>query len=678
MTELSPLSASLEELFLGRVRALPEDTQMLVLLAAADSSGEPALVRRAAERLRIGINAASAPGVDQVLSFEPRIAFRLPLIRSAVYKGASLQARRQAHAALAAATDPELDGDRRAWHLAEAAAGPDEQVASELERLSEQARGRGGWASVAAFLERSAQLTPEQQRRAERALSAAHAKLVAGDPTGARVLLERAAPWPDNPLARARARRLDGSIQVALGDPAGASSILLEAARALGPLDARRARETLLEALSAATYAGRKKAAEIAHAAAWAPAIPDAQATAPDLLLHGLAVLLTSGYAAAVPALQRAVVALRGYEPRPEDGLGWLRLGRFAAAELMDDEAAHAVASRWVQLARERGALSTLPAALTVLAIHCQLPEGQFSAAESGLDEATEISAATGNPGIVGATGGLPTLLLLAWRGQAEEVRSNAAMVGTELAPDSRARAAVVADYAIALLELGLGNYQAALTSALNVYEDDSPWIGTQVLPDLIEAAVRTGEREVAASGVARLSQRALASGTELALGLLACSRALLADDDDAGRLYEQAIEHLQRCRTATALARAHLLHGEWLGRQRRGRDAHDQLRTAYEMLDSMGADAFAKRALTELLATGEQPPKRTVESSAKLTPQEAQLAKLASEGASNYEIAAQLFLSPSTVAHHLGNVFRKLDINNREQLARALHQRGD
>ena len=145
------------------------------------------------------------------------------------------------------------------------------------------------------------------------------------------------------------------------------------------------------------------------------------------------------------------------------------------------------------------------------------------------------------------------------------------------------------------------------------------------------------------------------------------------------GASTQQAIEHLQRCRTATALARAHLLHGEWLGRQRRGRDAHDQLGLpAYEMLDSMGADAFAKRALTELLATGEQPPKRTVENSAKLTPQEAQSAKLASEGASNYEIAAQLFLSPSTVAHHLGNVFRKLDINNREQLARALHQRGD
>jgi DNA-binding CsgD family transcriptional regulator len=678
VTESSPLSGRLEERFLGRVRELPEDTQMLMLLAAADSSGEPALVWRAAERLGIGIEAASAPGIDELLSFEPRIAFRLPLIRSAVYKGASPQARRQAHGALAAASDPELDGDRRAWHLAEAAAGPDEQVASELERLSERARGRGGWASVAAFLERSAQLTPEERRRAERALSAAHAKLVAGDPRGARALLERATARLDDPLARARARRLDGSIQVALGEPAGASSILLEAARTVEPLDARLARETLLEALSAATYAGREKAAEIARAAAAVPAIADAGATAPDLLLDGLAVLLTAGYAAAVPALQRALVTLRAYEPRPGDGLGWLRLGRFAAAELMDDEAAHAIASRWVQLARERGALTTLPAALTVLAIHGQLPEGQFSATEASLNEAREISAATGNPGILGATGGLPALLLLAWRGQAEEVRSSTAMVGLELAPDSRIRAAVVADYAVALLELGLGNYQAALTSALNVYEDDSPWVGTQVLPDLIEAAVRAEERGVAASGLARLSERALASGTELALGLLARSRALLADDDDAGHLYERAIEHLQRCRTATALARAHLLHGEWLCRQRRGHDARDQLRTAYEMLDSMGADAFARRALTELLATGEHPPKRTVETSAKLTPQEVQIARLASEGASNHEIAAQLFLSPGTVAHHLDNVFRKLDINNREQLTRALPQRRD
>jgi len=341
----------------------------------------------------------------------------------------------------------------------------------------------------------------------------------------------------------------------------------------------------------------------------------------------------------------------------------------------MDDEALHLVASRGVRLARERGALTMLPAALAALATLCQLPEGQFPAVNESLTEAEQICVATGYRGLLDITG-LAGLLPLAWRGQQEQVRIRAAAIAAELTSSGRDLKAMLTHHALVVSGLGLGNYQAALAPALSIYQDDLPWFGTWVLPDLVEAAARSGAHEVAVSALARLSERALASRTELALGLLARSRALLADDADAQRvLYERAIGHLERCRTATQLARAHLLYGESLRRRRLRSDARQQLRTAYDMLAAMGADAFAERARIELEATGEHVRERRTGTAAALTPRESQIARLASQGHTNRVIAAQLFISPSTVEYHLRKVYAKLGITSRTRLARQLSQ---
>lgn len=226
------------------------------------------------------------------------------------------------------------------------------------------------------------------------------------------------------------------------------------------------------------------------------------------------------------------------------------------AADLFDDEALSRVATRWVELSRERGALTSLPVALAVLANLHQVPEGQFSAAAASLNEAREIlSASTANPGILGTYGG-EALLLRAWQGHEDEVRSITLASAPEAVSGGRDRLVMYAYLSLAALELGLGNYQAALASARMVYEDDPPWTGTFILPDLVEAAVRTGEHRTAVAALERLSDRALSSQTPLGLGLLARSQALLADDGDAGRLYEEAIEHLEGCRTMTERAR--------------------------------------------------------------------------------------------------------------------------
>ncbi len=257
LPEPLPLGRRLEGRFLARVRTLPQETQTLLLLASLQQHGDPEQLWRAAASLGVGPGAADLPELDRLITFAPRVTFGHPLVRSAVYQGATARARRRAHQALATACDPERDPDRRAWHLGSAAAGPDEEVAAELERSAERARGRGGWASNAAFLHRAAELTPDPRCRAERELAAATAKLTAGDPTAARALLEVANPELADPLARAQARRLDGAIRLGTGHLGESAAILLEAARAFEPLDNRLTRDTLLEALHAATFAGR-------------------------------------------------------------------------------------------------------------------------------------------------------------------------------------------------------------------------------------------------------------------------------------------------------------------------------------------------------------------------------------------------------------------------------------
>ena len=670
LPEPLPVGGSLEQVFGRRVSRLPPEARLLLAVAAAEPTASEALLWRAAGQLGIDPDAAAAADLGGLAEVGPQVEFRHPLVRSVVYYATPLRQRRLIHQALAAGDGSEPD--RVAWHLGMAAAGPDEAVAARLEQAAGRARDRGGYAATVTFLSRAAELSEDEGQRARRLFAAAEAALIAGQPVRAGALLEEATPKLGDPLARAHARRLRGTIRLALGQAGEVPSILLEAARVLAPTDPRGAREALLAALYIGWSASRAVLSEIARAARALPAAGGPEASATDLLLDGFATRAADGYPAAVPLLRRVIALLRADDLSPHEGLRGLALGCVAAAELWDDQAQHALASRWVRLARDYGALTALPVALNLQSIFAEVPAGRFDAARACCAERSEISAATGNPGIVG-TAGTVELFELAWRGHETDARRVAAAVAREAIDAGHGAQSIFAQYCLAVLELGLGNYQAALQSALSVYEDDAPFLGTHVLPDLVEAAARCEQTGSAGAALGRLAERAATVGTPLALGLLARSRALLAGDADAEPLYHEAIGHLQQCRLAPQLARAHLVHGEWLRRQRRRRDARAQLRAAHEMFESMGAGAFAERTRIELLATGERARQRTAQTETELTAQEAQIARLVSEGESNRDIAAQLFLSPSTVDYHLRKVFRKTGVASRTQLAHIM-----
>ena len=674
LPEPLPAGRSLEKAFSRQVSRLPAEARLLLAVAAAEPTASQALVWRATEHLHIDPDGAASADLGGLATIGSQVEFRHPLVRSAVYYATPLRQRRLIHQALAAASDGG-EPDRVAWHLGMAASGPDEAVAAQLEQAAERARNRGGYAATVTFLSRAAELSADQGPRARRLLAASEAALIAGQPVRAGALLEEATPRLGAPLARAQARRLQGTIRFALGQAGEAAPILLEAARALAPADPRGAREALLEAGEATVYAGwsasRAVLAEIAAAARATPAPGGPEVSATDLLLDGFAARVAVGYPASVPLFRRAIAMLSAGDLSPREGLRLPRLGCFAATELWDDQAQHTLAIRWVQLARDLGALTALPAALNNQG-SVEVAAGRFDAARACVAEASEISAATGNPGLAG-TAGVAEAYQLAWRGCEADARRVAAAVVREATGAGRGAQSLWIQYCLVVLELGLGNYQAALQCALGVYENDAPYFGAQVLPDLVEAAARCGETGIAGAALGRLAERALATGTPLALGLLARSRALLAADVDAEPIYQEAIGHLEQCRARPQLARGHLVYGEWLRRQRRRRDAREQLRTAHEMFTAMGAGAFAERARVELLATGERARQRTAGTEDELTPQEAQIARLVSQGESNRDIAAQLFLSPSTVDYHLRKVFRKTGVTSRTQLARTM-----
>ncbi len=668
------IGGSLEQMYRDRVRRLPAEARLLLAVAAAEPAASQALVWRAAAQLGIDPDAAASADLGGLAEVGTQVEFRHPLVRSAAYYAIPLRQRRLIHQALAAAGDGG-EPDRVAWHLGMAAAGPDEAVAARLEQAAGRARDRGGYAATVTFLSRAAELSADQEPRARRLLAAAEAALIAGQPVRAGALLEEATPRLGAPLARAQARRLQGTIRFALGHAGEAAPVLLAAARALAPADPRGARAALLEAGEAAVYAGwsasRAVLSEIAAAARATPAPGGSEVSATDLLLDGFAARAAAGYPASVPLFRRAIAVLRAGDLSPREGLRLPRLGCFAATELWDDQAQHVLAIRWVQLARDLGALTALPGALNNQG-SVEVAAGRFDAARACVAEASEISAATGNPGLAG-TAGVAEAYELAWRGREADARRVAAAVVREATGAGRGAQSLWVQYCLAVLELGLGNYQAALQCALVVFQNDAPYFGAQVLPELIEAAARCGETGLAGAALGRLAERALATGTPLALGLLARSRALLASDTDAEPLYEEAVKHLEQCRSVPQLARAHLVYGEWMRRQRRRRDARERLRTAHDMFTAMGAGAFAERARVELLATGERARQRSAGTAEELTPQEAQIARLVSEGDSNRDIAAQLFLSPSTVDYHLRKVFRKTGVTSRTQLARTM-----
>ncbi|HEY2656055.1 MAG TPA: AAA family ATPase, partial [Solirubrobacteraceae bacterium] len=572
------LSGRIEDSFQRRLAELPAETQRLLLVAAAEPVGDPVLVWRAAERL--GIGGQAALDTDGLLTIGARMTFRHPLVRSAVYRAASPNERRAVHRALADATDPEVDPDRRAWHLAQATPGFDEDVASELERSAGRAQARGGLAAAAAFLERSVALTLEPSRRAERALAAAQAKHQSGAPDAALALLAVAQAGRLDELQCAQVDLMRGQIAFAVSRGRDAPPLLLKAAKRLEGLDVRLARDTYLEALSAAMHAGRLGGTDgvrkMADAARRAPS-PPGPPLPRDLLLDGLAVLHTEGYSAGTLMLKRALRAFRGDELSGEEGIRWLWLACRTAMALWEDESWFVLAARQVQLARDAGALTVLPLALNLQAgIH--LIAGQFAAAEAMGEEAHAVSDAIGNPGVP-----YLRLNLAGHRGQQDEMLRLTSAGERDAIARGEGRTVTVGKYATAVLYNGLARYDDALSAARQAtqYPEDLAFF-TWGLIELVEAAVRVGRAEIAADALARLSQTTEPSGTDWALGIEARSRALVTEGDAAETFHLRAIDALARSRARVELARAHLLYGEWLRRERRRLDARDQLRTAH------------------------------------------------------------------------------------------------
>jgi DNA-binding CsgD family transcriptional regulator len=668
------LSGRIEESFRGRLEVLPAATQRLMLVAAAEPAGEPALVWRAAGRLGIGAEAV-APAADAgLLTIGERVTFRHPLVRSAVYRAASPGERRAAHQALADVTDPRADPERRAWHRAQASPGPDEEVAAELERSAGRALARGGRAAAAAFLERSAALTLDPGRRAGRALAAAQAKYQAGASDAALQLLGTAEAGPPDELRRARADLLRGQIAFSSSRGSDAPPLLLKAARQFEPLDSQLARETYLDALAAAQFAGRLALGgglrEVAEAARMAPP-PPGPARPPDLLLDGLALLVTEGYPAGAPVLRRAVSAFRGTDISREEELRWLWLASRAARMVWDYDSWNVLSDRQVTLASDAGALIALPLAFnTRVGLH--VFSGEFAEAASMVAQAESVTEAIGS-----SIAPYGTLALAVFRGREAEAAQLTQTAIDDVGRRDEGGGLSFVDWATAVLYNSLGRYEEALAAAQRASEDSPAMYFTGwALVELIEAAVRSGVPERAAGALQRLSDIARACGTDWAVGTEARSRALVSDGAAAENLYREAIDRLGRTRLCVELGRAHLVYGEWLRRQRRRRDARDQLGRAREIFDSVGAAAFAERARIELRATGGNARQLTIQTPDTLTAQEALIARLAGDGASNPQIAAQLFISPATVAYHLRKVFTKLGISSRSQLAPALPAR--
>jgi RNA polymerase sigma factor (sigma-70 family) len=664
-----PLSTGIEQSFARRLARLPRDARHLLLVAAAEPLGDPALLWRAAKRLEIPESAARTVEQEGLLTLDGAVTFRHPLVRSAVYGAVEPDERRTVHRALAEATDPQIDPDRRAWHRAQAAAMPDEEVAAELERSAARAQARGGFAAAAAFLERATELTPEESRRSGRALAAANAKLQAGALDDALHLVATAESGVLSELEQARAGLLRAQISFLSTRGSVAVPLLLTAAERLRDVDPELSRETYLEALSAAIFAGPlaepgARSPEVAQAAKAAP--PARQPGGLDLLLDGLVALLTETYAAAVPLLRATQHAFEDGMSQTEQ-LRWMWGGTISAMLLWDDERWESLSSRHLRLVRETGALGDLPTALSHRG-QMHVFGGDLASAASLHEAIQEVTELTGTHfGPYHGAG------MVAMRGREDEARRLIDTARAEVIERGEGAGLSFMDWAEAVLYNGLGRYAEALTAARRVLDRAELVPVNWAMPELIEAALRTGDRELAAETDRQLAERSKASRTDWAVGIAARSHALVVDDASADALYAEAIDRLNHTRVAVDLARAHLLYGEWLRRQPRRVDARRELRVAYEMFTKFGMDAFAGRARIELQATGEHARKRAVDALDQLTPQEAEISRLVAQGNTNREIAAQLFISRSTVEYHLHKAFRKLGVRSRTELARRI-----
>jgi DNA-binding CsgD family transcriptional regulator len=669
-TEPEPVPRRIEESIRRQLQPLPSATQRLLVIAAAEPVGDPVLLWRAAEALGIGAEAATPATTAGLLDIGARVRFEHPLVRSTIYRAASSEQVRAAHRVLAAATDPECDSDRRAWHAALSTSGRDDGIADDLERAGGRAQTRGGLASAAAFLERASALTVDPGRRAERLLAAAHATYQAGSPDDALRLLSMAEAGPLDKLHRARADLLRAQIAFIENRGGNAARLLLQAAVQLEPHDPGMARETYLDALAAAMFAGPLAAdADVREVAAAARACPAAHHPphACDLLLDGLAMRFRDGYRPAVPTIREALRAFHSSELSTDEGLRWLWLAHVAAVDIWADENWEGLATRQVQLARDAGALSALPLALS-MRVGAHVFVGELAAAAALTDEVKAVTAATDSR--VAPYG---QLLLAAWQGREVEATGLIDATLGEAQRRGEGIGVTFTRWAQALLYNGLSRYDDALSAARRATEPPqemgAPTWGALI--ELVEAATRTGQHAEAGTALERLTLLSRASGTDWALGLECRSRALLSDDAQTNRHYREAIDRLARTRIRGELARSHLLYGEGLRRHNRRVDAGAQLRTGYDMFTAMGMTAFADRTAREMKAIGETVRKRGPEAATELTRQEVQIVRLVREGLTNVEIATRLFISPRTVEWHLSKVFAKLHLTSRKQLNR-------
>jgi DNA-binding CsgD family transcriptional regulator len=673
LPDQTPLAGKIEDSYMRRLTRLPADTRLLVLAMAAEPLGDPILLRRAVENLDIEPSAAGPAVEAGLITVGTRTEFAHPLVRSAAYRAATSADRRRVHDALARATDAERDPDRRAWHRARAEPGANEEVADELEQSAGRAQARGGLAAAAAFLTRATELTPDPTDRARRALTAASANVYAGSFDAARGLLILARQREADELHRARIDLLEAQLEhsTSIGDKA--ATLMLTAARRLEGVDVALARQTYLDAYMTASLGARFSRggglADVARAARSAPRPADSELSAADLLLDAFSVLDVD-YGAAIPIFRAAVQKLVEDDVAREQWR-WLWNCTVLALELWDDTSAQELARRYIQIAREQGALHELGrglSAATPVAVLC----GELDWASSLVAEARDLEVATASRAIV-----VSPMMLAAWRGRESALESLAEAAVREAHLRREGIGIAMSEYARAVLGNGLGRYDEAFSAASRASEEPAEVaIHNWALVELIESATRVGRRDVATEALTRLARKTRVSATDWALGVEARARALVSEGDAAEASYREAIDRLKRTRVRAELARTHLLFGEWLRREGRRIDARAQLSTAHDMLASMGIEAFAERARRELIATGEKVRKRVDRTRDDLTPQEHQIAQLARDGLSNPEIGAMLYLSPRTVEWHMRKVLAKLDISSRRQLRRALPER--
>lgn len=666
-----PLSGQIEQGFIDRIEGLPAHTRLLLCAAAGEPTGDVPLLRRAAALLGIAVDVAATPAeTSGLVTFGSRVRFRHPLARSAAYRAADADARRRVHRALADATDAQLDPDRRVWHLARAAAEPDETVAAELERSADRARARGGVAAAAAFLDRAAELTPEPARRGARTLAAAQAKYQAGAFDAALQLAAAAELSPLDQRGTAMLTLLRGQILDTTRSSSAALPVLLDAGRRLEAVDAGLAHATYRDAFFAAINTRGLAGSDIVTVAGAVLAAPMPEVpTRRTRLLTGVATMATQGFAAGISLAQQAIDEFRTGEVSTEEVLGWIPLSCRIAADIWDAESWSALSDTLVRMARDSGTLSVLPLGL-LLRIPNRAFAGQLDEAQSLTAELVAIGEATG-AGFLATYGALFTE---PWRGNEDGTRRAMDELNQNVFTRGQAKVQSDTQWAAAVLYNGLGRYGEAQVAAKRACENpDELGLSTKALSEYVEASAHLGQAADAADAVRTLREMAEASGTDWGLGIAAYVRALVTTGDEADGLYREAIERLDGTGMAMDLARSRLAYGEWLRRGGRRLDARAQLGPAYEMLTGFGANAFAERAGRELRATGATVRKRTIASHQALTAQEAQIAQLAGDGLTNPEIGARLFISQNTVDWHLRKVFTKLGIASRREIRAVL-----